>query len=278
MAHDGRVHPRQPEKDGPVGRRHVGPELVDEPREGVHADNRRAEQVGADPAAHHLALGGVAVGVATEERRDDEERERPGREDGRKDPNGQAPVPAGDADNAIHACIMSTMPPYTATSPMKRFLSAGSGEPATIGAGPTPKNQGWHTVTEPDTTPLHDFQVNGELGNDAPHVIAAGTDQPADDRHRQQSCNGRLAPNVRAHFTERRSHPGKKPHPANAPASSSHRRFRSAARLRRKARPRRSQGYRSSVPPPGSFRIFPVSDASDPTEGLRKGTARAGAG
>ena len=106
------------------------------------------------------------------------------------------------------------MPPYTATSPMNRFLSAGRGEVVTTGGGGMPKNQGWHTVTDPETTPEHVFQVKGELGSEAPQVMAHRADEPAERRHRQQSCDRRLASNVRPHLAERSSHPGNKAHPA----------------------------------------------------------------
>ncbi len=55
---------------------------------------------------------------------------------------------------------------------MKRFLFAGNGAPATIGGEGMPKNHGWQTVTEPDTMPEQDFQVKGELGNEAPTAMA----------------------------------------------------------------------------------------------------------
>ncbi len=61
---------------------------------------------------------------------------------------------------------------------MNRFLFAGKGAPATIGGGGMPKNHGWQTVTEPGTIPVQDFQVNGELGNDAPQVMATALTNP----------------------------------------------------------------------------------------------------
>jgi hypothetical protein len=41
-----------------------------------------------------------------------------------------------------------------------------------------PKNHGWHIVTEPATTPVQVFQVNGELDNEAPQVIAKEPTNP----------------------------------------------------------------------------------------------------
>ena len=42
-----------------------------------------------------------------------------------------------------------------------------------------PKNHGWHMVIEPGTMPEQDFQVNGELGNEAPQAMAAALTQPS---------------------------------------------------------------------------------------------------
>ena len=41
-----------------------------------------------------------------------------------------------------------------------------------------PKNHGWQTVTEPGTMPEQVFQVNGELGNEAPQVMATALTNP----------------------------------------------------------------------------------------------------
>ena len=81
---------------------------------------------------------------------------------------------------------------------MKRFLSAGSGEPVTTGGGGDPKGP---RVTHRDRA--RDYAGAGLPGERrarkrAPHVIAAGAEQAADDRHGKQPCNGRLAPEHKA--------------------------------------------------------------------------------